>query len=278
MPFENQRVLVTGGSSGIGLALALRLAAAGAHISLLARRPERLAAAQEAVRAACVRSDQQVEALVGDVSCANEVTPLLNEWIKRNGPPNYVFNSAGISHPGYFQDLPLDIFEQMMSVNYFGTVYVTKAVVPAMLAAQSGHIVNISSVAGFLGVFGYTAYGASKFAVRGFSDALRAELKPQGIQVSIVFPPDTDTPQLAYEMQFKPPETRHLSGGHALSADAVAKSILAHVEKKRYIIIPDLESRLYFNLSGLLGDLLYPVMDWMVADARQKTAQGKKSR
>lgn len=278
MPFQNQRVLITGGSSGIGLALALQLAAAGAHICLVARRPERLSVAQESVKTACRNPSQRVDILKGDVSLAEEISPLIQNWITQYGPPNFVFNSAGVAHPGYFQDLSLDIFEQMMAINFFGTVHMTKAVIPSMLAAGSGHIVNISSVAGFLGVFGYTAYGASKFAVRGFSDALRAELKPLGIQVSIVFPPDTDTPQLAYESGLKPPETKMLAGGDPLTADAVSRAILKGVEKKRYIIIPDLESRLYFNLSGLVGDFLYPIMDWMVANARRKVAQTKKSR
>jgi len=89
-------------------------------------------------------------------------------------------------------------------VNYFGIVYITKAALPGMLQRGSGHIINIASMAAVIGAFGYSAYGASKFAVRGFSDVLRSELKPLGIRVSIVFQSDTDTPQLAYEEPFRP--------------------------------------------------------------------------
>ena len=101
-----------------------------------------------------------------------------------------------------------------MDLNYFGTVNMVKALLPAMLERGSGHIVNISSVAAFLGVFGYSAYGASKYAVRGFSDVLRAEVKPLGVRVSVVFPPDMDTPGLANENKTKPFETHEIEGKH----------------------------------------------------------------
>ena len=121
-----------------------------------------------------------------------------------------LINSAGVVHPGEFTNLDLEKFHWMMNTNFFGTVNTIKLFLPLM---QSGaHIVNISSMAGILGVYGYTAYGASKFAVRGFSDALRSELKMQGIHLSIVFPPDTDTPQLSYENQFKPEITKEIGG------------------------------------------------------------------
>ncbi len=120
----------------------------------------------------------------------------------------------------------------MMAVNYFGTLHVVKTVLPGMLARGSGHIVTISSLAGVVGVFGYTAYGASKYAVRGFSDALRAELKPQGIGVSIVYPPDTDTPQLAYEKLYKPPETKAITEvGGMIPAEKVAQAIVHGVAR-----------------------------------------------
>jgi len=89
--------------------------------------------------------------------------------MKQNvGVPDLVINSAGITHPGYVQNLPIEIFQQMIAVNYMGTVNVVKSILGDMIQRGSGVIVNISSVAGFLGVFGYSAYGPSKYAVRGF--------------------------------------------------------------------------------------------------------------
>jgi len=118
-------------------------------------------------------------------------------------------------------------------------------------------------------VFGYSAYGASKYAVRGFSDVLRAELKPRGIHVSVIFPPDTDTPQLAYETPFKPPETRALSStGGVLTADQVAQAILKGIIRRQYIILPGTETKLLYHLNNLLGNAIYPLMDWMIRKAR----------
>jgi 3-dehydrosphinganine reductase len=142
-----------------------------------------------------------------------------------------------------------------------------------MIKRRSGHIVNISSVAGFMGVFGYAAYGAAKYAVRGYSEVLRAELKPYNIGVSVVFPPDTDTPQLAYENQFKPMETRELAGNAAvLSPETVAETILKGIIRKRFAILPGSESKLYYRLTGWLGSGLYPIMDMMIAQAQKKKA------
>ena len=140
-----------------------------------------------------------------------------------------------------------------------------------MIERGSGAVVNISSQAGFVGVFGYSAYGASKYAVRGLSDVLRAEMKPLGIHVSVVFPPDTQTPQLDFEAPLKPPETKAIAGSaKVLSADHVAQSILKGVRKGRYIIIPGLEGKLFYRLIGLLGNLTYPIMDLLVRSSQKK--------
>jgi 3-dehydrosphinganine reductase len=205
------------------------------------------------------------------VSSERQVSEAIARLVAEAGLPDLVINSAGITHPGYVQELSLDIFREMMEVNYFGTVYVTKAVLPGMLERGSGHIVNIASLAGVVGVFGYTAYGASKYAVRGFTDALRAEVKGLGIDVSIVFPPDTDTPQLAYENEFKPPETKALSNLNSiLPPDKVARAILDGIRRRRYVILPSFDSKLTYWLVSLAGTLAYPAMDWLVARARRR--------
>jgi 3-dehydrosphinganine reductase len=160
----------------------------------------------------------------------------------------------------------------MMEVNYFGTVYMTKEVLPAMLKRGSGYIINISSVAGFLGTFGYTAYGASKFAVRGFSDALRAEMRIHGIGVSIIFPQDTQTAQLEYESQYKPPETKALAGNtKIMSPEDVAHEAIRGIERGRYIILPGLESKLIYRLNGFFEAGLNFYMDQIIARANEKS-------
>jgi 3-dehydrosphinganine reductase len=138
-----------------------------------------------------------------------------------------------------------------------------------MAKRKSGYIVNISSIAGFIGAYGYSAYGASKYAVRGFSDVIRAELKPYGIGVSVVFPPDTDTPQFEFENKHKPEITRIIDGNAGLlSADDVAKEIIQGIEKKKYIIIPGAQGKVLYLLSGIFGRLIYPIMDFIISQAR----------
>ncbi len=272
--FANKFALITGGSSGIGLSLGRKLAALGADVCILARRVAQLQSAAEQIKACRLSPAQKVIPLAADVSRRAEVSAALDDVLKTTGTPDLLVNSAGVVHPGRFVELELDQFEWMIHVNYLGTVYTTHALVPAMLQRRSGHIVNVSSVAGYVGVYGYSAYSPSKFAVRGFSDVLRSELKPHGIRVSIAFPPDTDTPQLEYEKVYRPPVTSELSGNvAAISADQVAQAIIQGVRRNRYMIFPNFDSALTFHLSNLLGNSWYTLLDWMVAKALKKNRE-----
>jgi 3-dehydrosphinganine reductase len=271
--YRNKLALVTGGSSGIGLALARQILLNGGHVAILARRADVLASAVKDLEKSKLHHDQKIITIQADISHKDEVEKGISDFISNNGLPDMVFNSAGVAHPGRFEELGDDIFHWMMDVNYFGTVNVLKVLVPLMQQRKSGVIVNISSIAGFIGVYGYTAYGASKFAVSGFSDALRSELKPDGIQVSIVFPPDTDTPQLTYESQFKPAVTKEIAGSaKLLDPNLVAIETLKAVARKQYIVLPGSEGKTMYWLHHFVGRLLYPIMDMMVAFALKKSA------
>ncbi|MEW6093965.1 MAG: SDR family oxidoreductase [Chloroflexota bacterium] len=273
--FTGKIALITGGSSGIGLALAKQLAAQGARVWITGRRKDVLTAAGTEVQSATGRTCSLFPA---DVSDASQAARLVEEVIRRDGLPDLVINSAGVTQPGYVQDLGLDVFRQMMDINYFGTVNVVKAILPGMIGRGSGHIVNISSAAGFVTGPGYAAYSPSKFAVRGFSDVLRAEMKPHGIRVSVVFPPDTDTPQLAYEKQNKTPELQQLSDDASigpfhfglLSPEQVAKAILNGVQHGSYIILPGKANYVLYHLVRLLGNLVFSMVDDQWSQARRK--------
>jgi long-chain acyl-CoA synthetase len=274
--WNNKIALVTGGSSGIGLAIARQLAQQGAGVWLVARRKELLETALKQVEAARPPANrppntQRCGSFSADLSDAAQAAAAVEYVCMQAGLPDLLVNAAGITQPGYVQELSLDMFRSMMAVDYFGTVYTIKALLPGMIQRGSGHIINISSMAGFIGTFGYSAYCASKYAVRGFSDVLRSELKPLGIRVSIVFPPDTDTAQLAYEAPFRPPETKVLAGNtRVMSAEAVARITLQQAARGRYTILPGIDARLIYWLQGHLGDLVYPVMDWLITRARKK--------
>ena len=269
--YRGKVAVITGGSSGIGLSLAKTLSTFGAHVAILARRPEGLARATQEIKNSS-HAAAKVLALPADVKKETALQGLINQITEQLGVPDFLFNSAGVVQPGEFINLTVADFQEMMDVNYFGTVYAIQAVLPGMFTAGRGHIVNISSMAGYLNVFGYTAYGASKYAIAGLSDALRMELKAKGLRVSVVFPPDTDTPQLAYDNQHKPYVTKALSGaGGMQKPDTVALEILHAVKKGKYSIFPGIENKLIHFAVNLLGRrIAYAIMDNMMWSALKR--------
>ncbi|MEN9567044.1 MAG: hypothetical protein RLZZ69_2240 [Cyanobacteriota bacterium] len=257
MKYLNQHAMITGGSSGIGKAVAKLLVQQGANITLIARDRHKLTQAQQELKQVMVNQTQQINIATTDVTDRASLTSVIKEAIANSGAPNLLITSAGIAHPGYFSEIPLEIFEQTMAVNYFGSLYSVKAVLPAMIERQQGHIVLISSAAGLLGIYGYSAYCPSKFAIRGLAESLRGELKPNGINLTVVYPPDTDTPQLAAENKIKPPETKEITAtAKVLSAEAVAQKILRGVAKNQFAIAPGMELKILNRWHSLLSPLL----------------------
>ncbi|MEW6669025.1 MAG: SDR family oxidoreductase [Thermodesulfobacteriota bacterium] len=259
-----QHVLITGGSSGIGKALARLVARKGACISVIARNPERLEAARKEIQASGIQSDQRVIALSADVSDRLQAENAVTAAIGELGPPDLVVTSAGTAYPGRFMELPISVFERTMAVNYFGTLYTIRAALPTMLRRKRGHLVLMSSGAGLIGIYGYTPYSPGKFAVRGLAESLRGELKHTGIITSVVYPPDTDTPQLREENKTKPPETRRITAkARVWSADRVAQVILEGVRRKTFLIAPGMEMRLLSRFHSILQPFIHKYLDYL---------------
>ncbi|WP_394831100.1 SDR family oxidoreductase [Pendulispora rubella] len=260
--FAGRRVVITGGSSGIGLSLAHHLAAAGADLCLVARRPGPL----EMARAAIVQAFPSCRVCTSAVDVADEaavtrgLAPILEDGV------DVLLNVAGVTRPGRFIELPPDEFRSQMDANYFGVVHMCRAVVPHFIGRRAGHIVNVGSLAGIIGIYGYSAYCASKFALTGFSQSLRAELWPYGIRVSIAQPPDTDTPMLVNETPLRPPETAAIAGTAPVrSADEVARAILRGAARGDFEIWGDRTSQLLAFLQGAT-----PWLARWVCDAAQR--------
>lgn len=268
MDFDQKHVVITGGSSGIGKAIAVLLAQAGAHLSIIARSQPKLVTAKHEIEAARVCASQQVLALSADVSNQLQLEQAISSSIDHIGPPDILITSAGMAHPGYFNELPIDTHERTMAVNYFGTLYSIKAVLPAMEKRQQGHIVMISSGAALIGLYGYTPYSPSKFALRGLAESLRGESKLSGICTSIVYPPDTETPQLKAENKTKPPETKLITANaQTLSAARVANEVIRGIKKKSFEITPGLEMTLLARLHSLVSPLINVHFDRLVIKA-----------
>ncbi len=272
--FDGARVVVTGGSSGIGLATAIALARRGAHLALVARDPEKLDRARVQVESERKDSSQRVLIKSADLSRLESARQAIDWIVDQEFVPDILINSAGVIVPGEFEHMSAEEFMRNMEHGFLSVVWPCKAAVPHMLAAGRGHIVNVSSVAGFLGIYGYTGYAAAKYATMGFTEALRFEMKPNGVSVHVVCPPDTDTPALAYEKTLRPPETDAIAGNiKAIPPERVADAIVRGIEKNTYYIIPDALSRFYFRLKGLLPEVFFLIVDSDIVKARKARAK-----
>ncbi|MEW6733221.1 MAG: SDR family oxidoreductase [Acidobacteriota bacterium] len=252
---KDQVVLITGASSGIGLAATHAFAREGAKLMLAARRAERLNSACEAARAAGAQAHYQET----DVSREADIAQLTDATMSRYGRIDILVNNAGYGHFLPLAQTTSEDLRRLMDVNFFGTFFMTRAVLPIMVKQRSGHIINISSVAGkrvFRNIGG--AYNASKFAMQGLTEALRMELRSTPIHVSAVCPVATVTEffDLAERQTGKPAKLL----GPLQTAEQVANAIIAvaHHPKPEVILIEPL--RILFALSALAPGFV----DWLV--------------
>ncbi len=182
--------VVTGASSGIGRALALRLARDGARVALVARRAAELEALADAIRA----TGGEAIPIPGDVSDRSASERIAGEALRALGRVDMLFNNAGYGGHRPFLEWDLDDLERMMRVNYLGSVYLTRLLLPAMVERRSGWVVFVASVAGKIGTPGESAYAASKFAVVGLAEAVSIEVEDAGVHVLTVCPGVVRTP------------------------------------------------------------------------------------
>src|SRR4051812_4441848 len=214
-------VVITGASRGIGKSLALLAAKRGARLALVARSKDELesvlaaAGGNGAVAAADITDQVAVEAAVSSLVAALD-------------PVDILVNNAGAGAYSGFMQTDVDVFERLMRLNYFGTVYATKAVLPSMVERGRGHIVNISSIAGRIGTPFESAYSASKFAVTALTEALDVEVRPLGVRVSMVNPGPVRTD--FFDAQGVPYARK---SPKPVPAGRVAKAVLAAAEKAR---------------------------------------------
>ncbi len=261
---RGKHVIVTGGSQGIGAAIAKEAVARGARVSLIARGEETLRATAESIAA-------DVGWRSGDATDVDSLTTAIRALESRSGPCDVLICSAGTALPGRFQDVPLSEFDDQWQVNVHGSVVAVKAVLPAMVERGSGHLVLVSSTAGIIGVPGYTGYAATKFAIRGLADSLRYEVEPLGVRVAVLYPPDTETPGFAAENLRKPPETAAISGQiRPVPAERVATALVRGVERNDRNITVDNATRIFRRFGGVLE----PVIRWSLGRTVRRAGGG----
>lgn len=188
-PLHGKAVLLTGGSSGIGRATALRLAGHGARVALAARGRDAL---EETAREAAALGAETL-VLQTDVADSGQCRRAVEAAVERFGRLDVLICSAGVSMRTYFEGSNLEAMERVVRVNFFGTLYMTHFALPHVKRAR-GSLVAVSSLTGRRAVPSYAVYGASKFAVQGLYDSLRLELAPDGVHVGVVSPGFVDTP------------------------------------------------------------------------------------
>ncbi len=248
---------ITGGSSGIGLAAARQLAARGYDLALFARGNARLGKAKDSIEGAF--RGARVEAFPVDVSDKAGLQAAILEAVERLGAPDMAIASAGIAVPGLFAEQDSALHERHMAVNYFGAHHFVQTLVPVMKEAGGGKIGLIASGAAFFGIYGYSAYAPTKFAIRALAEVLRLELAPLGISVTLCYPPDTDTPQLEVEKRTKPRATQIITeGGGLWQPEDVADHLLRGMMRGAPSVAMGWQMKLLLRF----GSLLAPILRW----------------
>jgi 3-dehydrosphinganine reductase len=253
--YENKIVVITGGSSGIGLALAKEFVRHNAKVILISSNENKLMTARASITG--INPHAVIDTVAADIAIDKQADAAINTIGSKYGTIDVMINCAGISTCAKFKDHSNEQLQKEMQVNYMGSVFVTKAAWP-FLKASKGQLSFVSSVAGYIGVIGYSSYAPTKFALTGLAECLRFEGKDDGIMVSIIYPPDTETPMLKHSRLHCIPETLALSKNIKLkTAEEVASIYIDGLRKKNLRSIVMLRADLYVGLKTISPPLLF---------------------
>jgi short-subunit dehydrogenase len=250
MSLVNQVVLVTGASSGIGWSLSRVLASKGCKVGLIARRQEQLAALGKEIE----QAGGQCAHFPADVSDRSATLSAIQELRARLGPIDMLIANAGVGWPTLLEPFNVAQVERMFQVNVLGVVYSIEGVLPEMLQRGKGHLAAVSSLAGYKGLPGESAYCSSKAAVISYMEGLRIQLRERGIHVTTICPGFVKTPMTDVN-EFKMP--------FLLEADDAARRIIRALERKKKVFDFPWQMSLLMKLTRWLPD-------WVVARNMQE--------
>ena len=229
MSWSGKVVWITGASSGIGEALAVELAKAGARLVLSARRADEL----ERVARQCASTEVMILPL--DLAVSDDFDKRVGEVLARFGQVDVMVHNGGISQRSWVKDTAMSVHRRLMEVNFFGTIALTRALLPSMLEKRHGHFVIISSVMGKIGTPMRSSYAATKHALHGFFDCLRAEVTNDGLHVTIICPGyiATNVSSNALTADGSPTNKTNQEVASGASPEATARQIMAAVAAKK---------------------------------------------
>ncbi|KAF2880852.1 hypothetical protein ILUMI_25321 [Ignelater luminosus] len=224
---RNKHVVVTGGSSGIGKCVAKLAVRYGAHVTIIGRDCKKLDTAVEEIQKGCYMVGQKVQGVSLDVCDYELVKAEFSNLEEKVGPIYMLVNCAGLAICGKLENVSNEDIKTLLNTNFLGTVYPTKMVITKMKERKEGIVVITASQAALVGIYGLSIYSASKFALRGFAEALDMEMYPYNVSVTVALPPDTDTPGFEMENKTKPTETTLICGsGGIYKPEAVAQNLI----------------------------------------------------
>ena len=236
-------IYITGGSSGIGLGLAHHYAGSGCDVVLLARDQAKLDAAVDSCRKIQISPAQKIVGVSLDITAYSSLPTECDDVIAQHGVPDLIILCAGVAGNKMFLDTPAAEFDRIVDINLAGSREVARAVLPGMLLRGTGQIAFVSSMAGLTGIYGYSAYSASKFAVTGLTQALRQELAGTGVSVHLICPPEVNTPMIAAESADAVPQTRFLKDlVGTLEPDIAATKIARGLRRRKAVVVPGIRA------------------------------------
>lgn len=276
--FKSKHILIFGGSAGLGEALVLRLSSQEVHLSIASRTESRLKETQD--KCLKINSKTTCDYYIVDITIEEQIKKCIEESIQKWGFPSLIINCAGIAHPGFIDDMPMETYIKDMNLNYFGNLKLLKEVINQYKVKKDSikddniDIVCVGSCLGIIGSIGYTTYCPTKYALKGLLDSLRFELLGTKINLHYYGPSNMLTPGLIEENKTKPKIVSDMENNvKNISADEGAHILLSNLDKYMITSEPDLEllkiSTNFMCQHSILDCLLLPIASLGIIFARK---------